>query len=124
MKYFFSFIIAAVCISCASAPKMTVSDADDNKTISLKKGDIFELRLKAQPSTGYSWQVTSIKNAEKAGEDKIITPEETLPGGVETQIMRFKALAPGEGEIILQYFRPWEKKSESDKKFTVRLNVE
>lgn len=115
---------AIMMFSCASTPKALISGNDDNKKLTLKKGDLFEVRLEAQLSTGYSWQVTSIKGAEKKGGSKIETLDGQTTGGKEIQVLQFTATEQGEGSIILHYIQPWKGKTDTDKKFTVLLNIE
>jgi predicted secreted protein len=124
MKYILTLAAITIFFSCASAPKALITDSDNNKKLSLKQGDIFEVRLEAQLSTGFSWQVTSIKGAEKKGDTKVVPLDKNIPGGKEIQILQFKATKRGEGEIVLYYFQPWKGKADTDKKFNVLFTIE
>jgi inhibitor of cysteine peptidase len=56
-------IPAAVCAATNEAGYTTkvVTENYNGKTIQIKQGDTFYLRLKENPSTGYSWQLSLSK---------------------------------------------------------------
>lgn len=74
-------------------------------------GEQFDIRLPANPSTGYQWQVGRI-------DDKVVRLVDTrwepsgpkpMPGAGGTTILSFVGVARGRGMIELEYLRPWEK---------------
>jgi inhibitor of cysteine peptidase len=74
----------------------------------------FAIKIKSNPTTGYSWALqkpldeTMLKLKDIAMEEK---EEEKPPklGAPTYEILTFEALQPGETVIYLQYRRPWEK---------------
>jgi inhibitor of cysteine peptidase len=69
----------------------------------------FVLKLLANPgSTGYSWKVSQCPECVTWKE---LSPEHVGPptiGGPVLQVFQFNAILAGEGNVILQYERPWE----------------
>jgi predicted secreted protein len=114
-------LFAVFTLMCASAPAVLVSESDNAKAYSLKKGDIVKITLNAQLSTGYGWQVTSLSGVEQYGEIQVTTSG--IPGGIDVQNIMFKALKAGDGFIELKYLRPWKKDDAPLKYFKVSLTV-
>src|SRR5208283_786583 len=70
-----AMIPMALCAKINTASQQTVITEDDTgKAIYLKNGDIFYLRLKENPSTGYSWQL-SLSRGLSLLMDKYYSPE-------------------------------------------------
>ncbi|MBP7901280.1 MAG: protease inhibitor I42 family protein [Spirochaetes bacterium] len=102
-------IVFAVLVSCASDTRVIkLSDAEE--TISFKNGETISLSVQSQLSTGYRWSVEKKPDfIEILSQDEVITDDTQLAGGFDFQIFKLRAVKPGEGEIILQYFQPWKK---------------
>jgi predicted secreted protein len=112
-------------VKAQTAPRIiTLTEADNNREIKLKKSDILVLKLKAQFGTGYSWQFA-------AGDDKLLklvnqtveVPDKSGESGYETQVFRFKAKQAGKFELELRYVRVWEKEVEPLKKFRLKIQI-
>jgi predicted secreted protein len=79
------------------------------------KDSIFELKLKSNPTTGYSWKW--IKNKDSKRIDSInstylrdtAAPGMTGVGGYE--IWKFKGKESGVDTLTFEYCRPWDPKS-------------
>ena len=82
--------------------------------IRVKKGDVFEIHLAVNPSTGYTWHINPKELAKrKLGEMiKLIGTESTLhdekAGAPGVQKMVFEVTDTGVGSINLFHARPWE----------------
>jgi inhibitor of cysteine peptidase len=80
-------------------------------TVTVRKGQIFALTLRSNPTTGYIWQLG------KPPEDGVIQfidnqyrgDKSGLVGAGGREIWTFKAVGTGETTIDLKYVRPWEK---------------
>ena len=116
-----ALIIPFFALMCASAPSVLVSEKDNAKQFSLKKGEIIQLSLDAQLSTGYGWQVSSLGGVEQYGDIDVKTAK--VIGGIDTQNIRFRALAAGKGFIELKYIRPWKKDDSPLRYFKVSLSI-
>jgi predicted secreted protein/putative hemolysin len=89
----------------------TLTQADNGSKVTLKVGDVLEVTLDSNPSTGYSWQV-------KANDRNVLLPlgepqftlgnPTPMPGAGGTETFQFKALAKGQTTLTLVYLRPWE----------------
>ncbi|MGL4368432.1 MAG: protease inhibitor I42 family protein [Spirochaetota bacterium] len=109
---------------CATAAKYTVMDADNQKSFSLKKGEIIKVELEAQLSTGYGWQVAGLSGVEVYGDTKVITAQKEITGGKDYQYLQFKAVQSGSGFIELKYVQPWNPKSTPAKTYKILISVE
>ena len=78
--------------------------------VDVQVGDKFTISLEANPSTGYSWELTGPLD------DKVVVElgSDHQPGqgtGVGVpgqQLFRFQGVGKGTATIGLQYVRPWE----------------
>lgn len=116
-----ALIIPFFALMCASAPSVLVSEKDNAQQFSMKKGDIIQISLDAQLSTGYGWQISSLTGVEQYGDIDVRTAK-TI-GGIDTQNIRFRALASGSGFIELKYTRPWKKDDAPLRYFRVNLSI-
>ena len=78
--------------------------------VDVKVDDDFTISLEANPSTGYSWELTGPLDDQvlvELGSDH--QPGEGTGVGVAgQQLFRFQAVGEGTTTIGLQYVRPWE----------------
>jgi len=105
---------------------MVLREADNEKTVSLAKGDELEVRLEAQLGTGYSWRVTEFDEhlLNRVGEPAVESPKDAQPGSKEVQVFRYQAKAAGQSTLALEYARPWEKDKPPLRRFRVSLRVD
>ena len=83
-----AFLVFACLLPVARAATKVVTDADKDNMVHLKVGDTLEVRLKANPSTGYMWYIT-----------KESTPLMKLVHQTQTD-----AAEPGVGRPVVQVF--------------------
>ncbi len=74
-------------------------------------GTTFQVTLKSNPTTGYSWRLGAKpdKRLVTLQGSKFIAPQTKLVGAGGTEIWTFKALKRGKTKLSLEYARPWEK---------------
>ena len=107
-----------------------VDESDQNHTILLRVGSELVVRLKANRTTGYLWRRVSGK-----GEDLFLelpTPNHPMTDTVEPRRLgqggfdSFYMLAqqPGEGVLVFEYLRPFEKAVTPARVVTFRVSVE
>jgi inhibitor of cysteine peptidase len=101
---------------------VTLAEKDDGRTLSVRAGDVLELHLKENASTGYRWEPDTF-------DAKVLELAETSsnyrggpPGSGGEAIFRFRVLATGSGTLSLKYWRRWEGDSSVVKRF--RLTVD
>lgn len=115
-------IIAA---TVAAASDVAIREGANGKTISVHAGQVVEVSLPSNPTTGYQWAVRGdpaplvlVKS------DFVAAQSDGRMGAGGTQKLRFKAAAAGTSEIVLDYKRPWEKDTPPAKTFTVKIEVQ
>ena len=109
----------------AAKPGMIYTEANDGQTVKAHVGEIFEVRLESNASTGYSWDIATqdAKILESLGDTKYVSPTGTPPGTPGLQTFRFKAKSAGNTQLVLHYQRPWEKDKEPAQVFSLGLQV-
>jgi inhibitor of cysteine peptidase len=106
-----------------------ISCANDNgtKSLSVKRGAVFTITLRSNPTTGYSWKISKISDplVIKSISSKYI-PDKTdhgICGSGGREIWKFKANKCGKAFIEFSYQRPWEKNVPSidKKKYLIKV---
>jgi len=117
------FALALFVVACSKAKKETppnpssekfvdVDEELNGQTIHVLPGDIIRIRLRSNPSTGFSWALGPFeeRGLETNGESEFVADPhregEAGYGGCE--IWTFKARHAGENDISLFYARSWE----------------
>lgn len=121
-------LLAAACANKPGAAQEPVklTESDNHNRVELAEGQVLEIVLPENPSTGYHWEVQSYDAdvLEPLGSGTY-TPsagsEGSVGAGGEIEL-RFKALRPGETELVLGNFPPGEDKPE-DTFFEVAVTV-
>jgi inhibitor of cysteine peptidase len=107
-----------------SAPRV-FTDSDKGATVELNIGDTFELRLKANPSTGFMWylQKESTRLAKFRSQTQTEPADPVMPGQPIFQVFRFEVVGSGDGVVLLHYVRSWEKPTDNDTQFNLHIVV-
>ncbi|MFW9867581.1 MAG: protease inhibitor I42 family protein [Candidatus Thorarchaeota archaeon] len=92
----------------------------DSKIIKVKFGDIFNLSLDSNPSTGYRWEINFDTNYLKL-EETHYTPVNSKLGGGGKQYFSFLPLKNGKTTITMLYKRNWEKIEIKKEKFLIEI---
>ena len=110
-------LVAAVAVGCGSDSSSDSGSGEGGggkvyttSPVDVKVDDQFTISLEANPSTGYSWELTGPLD------DKVVVElgsdhqagEGTGVGVPGQQLFRFQAVGKGTATIGLQYVRPWE----------------
>jgi inhibitor of cysteine peptidase len=94
------------------------SDNDDDVTVFRQPGEAvdvgngskFMIELEANPTTGYSWQLSAPPGDQVSLVDQDYTQTGTQqPGSGGVQQFTFQAKATGSTSLAFDYLRPWEK---------------
>jgi inhibitor of cysteine peptidase len=116
-------LLLIVVILIAVGPReVQRTDADNGKTIELKKGQVLSITLAANPTTGYTWEVVE-------GDEKVVRqlgeiefkPESEAVGAGGVQIIRLEVMNTGQTTLKLVYHRPWETGVEPLKTFSIQV---
>ncbi|HAB19098.1 MAG TPA: protease inhibitor I42 family protein [Verrucomicrobiota bacterium] len=117
---------------CQSPPQTrTITAADSGSTIQLKTGDLLEVKLESNATTGYTWQTIDVNSWVLA---RLTRPEyqptgatgpdgTPLMGAGGTLTLTFRAVGPGTSPLKFGYLRPWEVDVVAAKTFEVTVVV-
>ncbi len=95
----------------------------ESRTIEVRAGDLFEIALEENPSTGYSW-VYEIEDASvaKIESDDYIASESGALGAKGKRKFILRAVSEGTCEIVFKYVRSWEdKEPESTVRYVIKV---
>ena len=119
----------ALCAKINAASQQTVITEDDaGKTIYLKNGDIFYLRLKENPSTGYSWQLSLSRGLSRLM-DKYYFPDYSKKNGRFAvgaggfHSWEIKTVGRGSQQIRGIYKRSWEEETGNEQIFKINVKI-
>jgi inhibitor of cysteine peptidase len=106
-------------------PPVMVTDSDADKPLQLSVGQTLQVRLASNPTTGYSWTVQQTPTELQLGQSVYATGSQSknMPGAGGYQAIEFAAKFAGQGELKLEYRRPWEKDIAAAKTFSVTVTV-
>ena len=109
---------------CASQAALALEAKDNGNQIDVQKGQTITIKLEANPTTGYTWEVVESEGAilRQVGETEYEAESDLIgAGGVQT--LRFEAVEAGEIELRLVYHRPWETDVEPLETFSLQVTV-
>ena len=131
-------LLAAACGSNESAAPDADSDAggeqtlvlgakDNGSQVQLASGQVLEVTLDSNPTTGFRWEVSEVDGAvlTQVGEaefQEAPKDSEEMVGVGGTETFRFSSAA-GETTLTLVYRRPWEEGVDPLESFTVEVEV-
>lgn len=107
-----------------SARTVTIGAADDGGRVQLVVGQMLDVALGGNPTTGYLWMVDTIDRAvlRETGEWEFVPDSDAVgAGGLVT--LHFRAFAPGVTELKLSNRPSWEPESAAYETFAVQVIV-
>jgi inhibitor of cysteine peptidase len=120
-----AFFMLAFCPAVARAATKVVTDADKGGTVTIKMGDVLEVRLSSNPSTGYAWyaekQSTSLLKLTGQSQTQAAQPGVGRP---IVQIFDFAPTGKGTGVLLLHYVRSWEPPDPNEEQYSLHLTIE
>lgn len=121
------FVFLFLFFSCpfVSAATRVITDADKGTTVAMNVGDVLEVRLGANPTTGYMWYL----HRQSTPLLKLTGQSQTGPTGPGVgrpvyQVFTFKARSGGEGVLLLHYVRSWEPPSPGEQQFDLHVSIQ
>ena len=108
-----------------AAKTVSVTAADEGKSVSAAVGDNLDVALPGNPSTGYTWVAKTTPSFLKQEGEPTFTQggSSGTVGAPGTLSIKFKATAAGSGDLVLDYKRPWETTTTPAKTFTTTVTV-
>jgi len=121
---FLTMLLTFAACAGASGDQLVITEADAGTRVEVQQGQIFQVSLAGNQTTGYNWMVTSIDPAIIQVEgDPVYEPDSNLIGSPGKISYTFKALTPGEVNLHLDYQRPWAETVPAEKTFDVTIVV-
>jgi predicted secreted protein len=117
-------LLGAVILPAASA--VTALQAQNSgQEIQVKAGALIQLSLLEQAGTGYQWQFDRLDRKHFKLVKTATRPlaAKNRVGGPVLQTWRLIATTPGESQLSLDYFRPWEGRAKAVKHFQVKVRI-
>lgn len=108
--------------------KKIITENDNGKTIYVKQGNIFYIRLSENPSTGYSWKLNLSKGLSLL-ETKYYSPKSSIDsqrlivGAAGYRLWKIKAVTKGNQQLKGIYRRSWEPVTGKEKTFKLNVKV-
>lgn len=97
----------------------------NGKEIRVRRGDLIQIELPAQGSTGYTWHIDKLKAEHIAfiAKETKIDIQRGKTGAPVLELWRFRVKNKGDAEIKLDNYRTWEGKDKSVDHFLIRIHV-
>lgn len=118
-------LLVVAAVACRTSDEgIKIDEEADGTTITLAVGDVLEVALPANPTTGFTWEVTAVDGAIlSAAGDWVFVADSTAIGSGGTMSFSFDVLAPGTTTLEMVYYRTFESEPPADT-FTVTVTVE
>ena len=122
--YTLPIIFLAVSFSASAPVSVKLTEKDFSQTVEISVGEILEVSLKGNPTTGYIWDVASADKGilKQVGETKF-KPDRKARGSGGNIILRFEATKVGKISLKLIYHRPFQKDRLPIRTFQVKVIV-
>jgi len=102
---------------------LTLSEQDNGRRLPAHVGDVLEVHLAENASTGYRW-------APDTYDARLLEPVEATSsypnatiGAGGTATFRFRVIGSGSGAFALKYWRHWEGDRSAAQRFTVTIDA-
>lgn len=120
-----TLVASLVSITGCKPKNVQLTEADNNKEITLEVGSQLVITLPGNPSTGYNWEVKTIDAAivGQVGEPQFVSDNTELVGAGGQLSLTFEALKAGSTTIELVYHRAWETDVAPLQIFTIQVTV-
>ena len=108
------------------AASRLVTEAQNRQTVSLARTAALTLRLEANATTGYEWQIVALPRNLKLVAASYETPPQTpgapqIAGAGGAQRFDFKVVGTGRGTVRLVYRQPWNRNVRPDRTFQMSV---
>lgn len=89
-------------------------------TMKAKLGEIFQIKVESNPSTGYIWAAVFDRTFLELVGDKFISRSNAIGSGGVTEFS-FLPLKEGRTNVILKLRRPWESEATETREFALEI---
>ncbi|MDO8879982.1 MAG: protease inhibitor I42 family protein [Coriobacteriia bacterium] len=118
-------LVAFVAATGCSESRAMFGQPDDGESVRVGVGQVLEVALPSNATTGYSWQVVEVPAfLTQSGESVFEAPEDDdVVGAGGTEMLRFEVTGAGSGVLLLEYRRPWESEAPARETFTLDITA-
>ena len=102
---------------------IAIGESSDNTEVKTQAGDILEIRLPENATTGYRWALDDPDTALFAADSTAADYPKAAPGSGGTAILRVRTVAKGEGTLRLKYWRSFEGEGGIVRRFAVKVHI-
>lgn len=115
-----------VSVSSNPGSRLTLTQADNGKSISIRVSQTLTIALPENPTTGYKWAVepSSQPLLVLKSSEYVTTAKPGLVGAGGQRILRFQARRTGTEKLRLKLWRSWEGDSSITDRFAVTVTVQ
>lgn len=104
---------------------VTLTNGDNGKEIEVRQGDLVRVELESPGATGYLWQLGDL---DRSRLDLVNQSTRTLlrdgkVGGPVLTVFCFRAVSEGSVMLMIDFFRPWEGRAKSERRFLVKIKI-
>jgi predicted secreted protein len=101
-----------------------IQEEDNDKEITITRGDIIQIELKETGASGYKWHLSKLDPAylELISEETKKISEKELGAPVKAY-WKIMALKKGNTEILIHYYRSWEGQDKALRHYRVKIHV-
>jgi len=123
---FVLLLITGLLSACqtSSTNTISISEQDAGKTIDLKTGDLLEISLNGNITTGFNWVPADQDPVllEQVGEVEV-TPASDQLGAPGVIVLTFKAISQGQTNLRLEYKQPWDENTTPEETFEITVVI-
>jgi inhibitor of cysteine peptidase len=113
----------AIAAAKEAAAMVTLTEQDNGRRVPVQVGDLVEIHLAENATTGYRWAPDSHDaGAVKLAEATARYPNTAVGSGGEA-IFRFEVVGAGSSTLSLKYWRQWEGAGSIIQRFAVTLDA-
>jgi len=102
---------------------MTKEYDKSDQDISVHRGENFTIKLEANPTTGYEWEVLFDESIVRLTERRYISPAITELGAGGMESFRFEPIKAGDALVRMRYKRAWEQTPIEEKIFHLHIKA-
>lgn len=100
--------MALLVASCGGGGTHRLTESDSLSEVDVEVGDIIEVSLEENQTTGYGWELSSPPDMLELVSDEYVAPESDQVGAPGTRGLRFEVISEDAGILRLEYIRPFD----------------
>ena len=122
-----ALLVSVLLAGCGSDGPISLGPDNKGTSVTIEIGEVVEVSLPSNPSTGYAWHLREELNEEivQVQSSDYVPDEESegLAGGGGTEVWRFLGTGPGETAVAMAYYFGDEPEKESNE-FSFSVTVD